>query len=199
MATLADAAGVSPRVVQKLMRHSTLELTGKYTRPRAVDIEAGTSKLPNLKPDSYTTESMAATGTAGATHRNTFAPSLRPDVDGAVRFHAALGDLGHVESQVAGLVDKIANPCISRGLPPALISTGDGTRTHDLRIMRRQPDIRNASSDRDLCQEIRAVPHHFPTDMSQMDTGLSAVIQAWARIPDAVRAGIVAIVKAARA
>ena len=32
-ATLADAAGVSPRVVQKLMRHSTLELTGRYTRP----------------------------------------------------------------------------------------------------------------------------------------------------------------------
>ena len=32
-ATLADAAGVSPRVVQRLMRHSTLELTGRYTRP----------------------------------------------------------------------------------------------------------------------------------------------------------------------
>ena len=37
-ATLADQAGVSPRVVQKLMRHSSLELTGRYTRPRAVDI-----------------------------------------------------------------------------------------------------------------------------------------------------------------
>ena len=32
-ATLADQAGVTPRVVQKLMRHSTLELTGRYTRP----------------------------------------------------------------------------------------------------------------------------------------------------------------------
>src|SRR5262249_22488572 len=40
MATLADQAGISPRVVQRLMRHSTLELTGRYTRPRAVDIEA---------------------------------------------------------------------------------------------------------------------------------------------------------------
>ena len=29
-----------PRVIQKMMRHSTLELTGRYTRPRAVDIEA---------------------------------------------------------------------------------------------------------------------------------------------------------------
>ncbi|MGO9598823.1 MAG: tyrosine-type recombinase/integrase [Isosphaeraceae bacterium] len=32
-ATLADAAGISPRVVQRMMRHSTLELTGRYTRP----------------------------------------------------------------------------------------------------------------------------------------------------------------------
>src|SRR5262249_44932851 len=45
--TLADAAGVSPRVVQKMMRHSTLELTGRYTRPRAVDIEARAAMLPS--------------------------------------------------------------------------------------------------------------------------------------------------------
>jgi hypothetical protein len=47
-ATLADAAGVSPRVVLRLMRHSTLEPTGRHTRPRAVDIEAA-SMLPTLK------------------------------------------------------------------------------------------------------------------------------------------------------
>jgi hypothetical protein len=34
MATLADAAGVTPRVVQRMMRHSTLELAGRYTCPR---------------------------------------------------------------------------------------------------------------------------------------------------------------------
>ena len=50
LATLADAAGVSPRVVQRMMRHSTLELTGRYTRPRAVDIEAAAGMLPSLKP-----------------------------------------------------------------------------------------------------------------------------------------------------
>jgi integrase len=48
-ATLADAAGVSPRVVQRLIRHSTLELTGRYTKPRAVDIEAAASMLPSLR------------------------------------------------------------------------------------------------------------------------------------------------------
>ena len=36
-ATLADQAGVTPRVVQKLMRHSSLELTGheKISRPHS--------------------------------------------------------------------------------------------------------------------------------------------------------------------
>src|SRR5262249_32665381 len=62
-ATLADQAGVSPRVIQRLMRHSTLELTGRYTRPRAVDIEAAAAKLPSLKPEGDRPEALAATGT----------------------------------------------------------------------------------------------------------------------------------------
>ena len=64
-ATLADAAGVSPRVVQRLMRHSSLELTGRYTKPRAVDIEAAASMLPSLKPTADRPEAMAMTGTDG--------------------------------------------------------------------------------------------------------------------------------------
>ena len=31
--TLADAVGVTPHVTRKMMRHSTLELTARYTRP----------------------------------------------------------------------------------------------------------------------------------------------------------------------
>ena len=49
-ATLADAAGVSPRVVQRLMRHSSLELTGRYTRPLPADVEAAAARLPSLRP-----------------------------------------------------------------------------------------------------------------------------------------------------
>ncbi|HKM52726.1 MAG TPA: site-specific integrase, partial [Isosphaeraceae bacterium] len=62
-ATLADTAGVTPRVVQKLMRHSTLELTGRYTRPRAVDIAAAACMLPSLKPETDRPEAVAMTGT----------------------------------------------------------------------------------------------------------------------------------------
>jgi integrase len=68
-ATLADQAGVSPRVVQKMMRHSSLELTGRYTRPRAVDIEAAASLLPSLKPEGDRPEALAATGTDSGTVR----------------------------------------------------------------------------------------------------------------------------------
>ena len=75
-ATLADAAGVSPRVVQRLMRHSTLELTGRYTRPRAVDIEAAASMLPSLKPTGDRPEGLAMTGTDGPVgHRHRSDPT----------------------------------------------------------------------------------------------------------------------------
>jgi hypothetical protein len=62
-ATLADAAGVSPRVVQALMRHSDLRLTGRYTRPRVVDIEAAASMLPTLKRAGSEPGPIALTGT----------------------------------------------------------------------------------------------------------------------------------------
>jgi integrase len=91
LATLADAAGVSPRVVQKLMRHSSLELTGRYTKPRAVDIEAAASKLPSLKPEDDQPETLAATGTDGPIHASEpqvlipFAHPLPTGTDGSSR------------------------------------------------------------------------------------------------------------------
>jgi len=63
MATLADAAGVSPRVVQKMMRHSSLEQPGRTNRPRVVDVEAASTLLRSLKPDTDESESMVMTGT----------------------------------------------------------------------------------------------------------------------------------------
>ena len=91
-ATLADQAGVTPRVVQKLMRHSTLELTGRYTRPRAVDIERAAESMPSLRPDAdrSNASTLAATGTDPATHQRTFAPYLihSGDDSSRIRSHA---------------------------------------------------------------------------------------------------------------
>jgi hypothetical protein len=163
MATLAEAAGVSPRVVRRVMRHSTLELTGRYTRPRAVYIEAAAAKLTSLRPEADQPEAAAMTCT-----------DARPIL------------LDATQNATADSTDRRKS------------NTGDGTRTHDLRIMRPHPENPNAPKDNDLRQEMKAVSHHFPTDVTQMDTGLVAVIEAWDRLPDALRAGIVAIVKAAR-
>ncbi len=77
-ATLADAAGVSPRVVQKLMRHSTLELTGRYTRPRAVDIEAAAGMLPSLKPTGDRPEAMARRGLTRSSLSTRLLPKMLP-------------------------------------------------------------------------------------------------------------------------
>ena len=41
------------------------------------------------------------------------------------------------------------------------------------------------------------VSHHIPTDTCPSDPDLAAVVNAWDRLPEAVRAGIVAMVKAA--
>jgi integrase len=70
LATLADRAGVSPRTVQRLMRHSTLALTDRYTRPRAADLDAAAEALPSFRPGPRNAEAARATGTddAGALH-----------------------------------------------------------------------------------------------------------------------------------
>ena len=81
-ATLADAAGISPRVVQRMMRHSTLELTGRYTRPRAVDIEAAASMLPTLKPEAAAHESVVMTGTDSAPVSDPALPPALPPKGG---------------------------------------------------------------------------------------------------------------------
>lgn len=111
LATNADAAGISPRVVQRLMRHSTLELTGRYTRPRTVDVERAALSLPSLQPSQTpkgdSTE-QAATGTDGPAHCCASAPLLASPVDGG--------------NQGAG-GERISEP-FAHHLP----MTGDGSR-----------------------------------------------------------------------
>ncbi len=40
------------------------------------------------------------------------------------------------------------------------------------------------------------VAHQLPTDKCQTDSDLAAVIDAWDRLPEAIKAGIMAMVKA---
>ena len=49
----------------------------------------------------------------------------------------------------------------------------------------------------DLRQPAHSVAHHLPTDTCRTDPDLAAVVAAWTELPKAIRAGIVAMVKAA--
>ena len=138
-ATLADAAGVSPRVVQKPMRHSTLELTGRYTRPRMIDIEGAASALPNLRPTPPDSEGKAATGTDGRRIDDCLAAHLPRAGDVSGRAQKATGGRDARSPIAAPGREPLAASGLGvdwRSLSATVGNSGDGTRTHDLRIMR---------------------------------------------------------------
>ncbi len=63
--------------------------------------------------------------------------------------------------------------------------------------MRPLPKISKDTPASDLGQPVAIVAHHLPTENRRADPELAAVIDAWDRLPEAIRAGIVAMVKAA--
>ncbi len=163
-ATLADSAGVSPRVVQRLMRHSSLELTGRYTKPRAVDIEGAASRLPSLRPTEHRTEGVAMTGTDGPIgHRQpsdltdpVASDTEKSGVEGqpisehfghylATRGDVSGRDVSHAGVMTGSKASPLTNeePLISQGLDATCRSetasdviTPDWIRTSNLRFRR---------------------------------------------------------------
>ncbi len=62
-ATMLSTSGVSPRVAQEAMRHSTMELTMKvYTDPKLLDVAGAVASLPSMNPVPIRNQ-MKATGT----------------------------------------------------------------------------------------------------------------------------------------
>ncbi len=138
-ATLADAAGVSPRVVQRMMRHSTLELTGRYTRPRMHDLAGATAAMPTLRPVSPGAEPMAATGTEGRPIGEHLAHYLPTGGDGRGRIVADAGGItptenpppmGHNPLSLSGFDASGRVESAAGG------STPDRIRTYNLRFRR---------------------------------------------------------------
>ena len=141
LATLADAAGVTPRVVQKLMRHSTLELTGKYTRPRVVDVNAAALAVPSLRPDSDrpNASTLAATGTDVQPISKVFAAHLPRAGDVLSRDLSGSDVMTVSDAQSSMNVSQGERQCLTHPVGSIRAkggSTGVGTRTPDLRIMR---------------------------------------------------------------
>ena len=74
-ATMLSTSGVSPRVAQEAMRHSTMELTMRvYTDPKLLDVAGAVASLPSMNSRPIRQE-VAATGTEG---KKSVAPTVAP-------------------------------------------------------------------------------------------------------------------------
>jgi integrase len=213
-ATLADAAGVSPRVVQRMMRHSTLDLTSRYTRPRVADLAGATSALPTLAPDRPGPEAAEAVKT-GTTDQPIYSPFslLQP--------YGAQGK-GRVKAETGGTAPgndsapSERNPLTVTGVDASgrvCAETGQEYRRPDLN--RRPAGYESVQAEGQPFDGARLVIHKAtvaPFDSQEsspvtascrlgeasMAPDLAAVVEAWPQLPEAIRAGIVAMVKATR-
>jgi hypothetical protein len=64
-------------MVQRIMRHSDIKLTDRYTRFRVADFDAAAMLIPSLKPEVKKPEALQATGT-DASH---YESATQADVD----------------------------------------------------------------------------------------------------------------------
>ena len=62
--------------------------------------------------------------------------------------------------------------------------------------MRPQASSFKGSLPNDLRQTDPSVAHHLPTGTCKTDPDLAAVVAAWPELPEALKAGILAMVKA---
>ena len=56
---------------------------------------------------------------------------------------------------------------------------------------------RNPFRDSNLHQDATVVSPHIPTDTCRNDPDLTAVIESWDRLPEAIKAGMMAMVRTA--
>jgi hypothetical protein len=72
----------------------------------------------------------------------------------------------------------------------------DRIRSRDTQIHDLVTESPNNLEDNDLRQSDQSVAHHLPTDNCRTDADLAGIAAAWPDLPEAIRAGIVAIVEA---
>ncbi len=76
-------------------------------------------------------------------------------------------------------------------------NTPDWIRTSNLRFRRPMAESHKSNIDKGLRIATQPIGHQLSTDTCQNDPDLAAVVAAWPDVPEAIKAGIVAMVKAA--
>ena len=74
-ATMLSTSGVSPRVAEEAMRHSTMDLTMRvYTDPKLLDVAGAVASLPSMTPAPIRDQSRAT----GKDSEKWYPPTLTP-------------------------------------------------------------------------------------------------------------------------
>jgi hypothetical protein len=80
----------------------------------------------------------------------------------------------------------------------SVVSSGGGTRTPDTRIMIPLPDRHKSKADNTEPHINRRRAHPVPIDTRKLAPDLALVVDAWPSLPEAIRAGILALVRASQ-
>ena len=99
--------------------------------------------------------------------------------------------MGHNPFEVEGL------DATGRRLAGTVASSGGGIRTPDTRIMIPPVEHTKCLPDNGLRVATEPLAHYLPTDTCQSPSDLALVIEAWPTLPEAIRAGIIAMVRSA--
>ena len=137
--TMLSKAGVSPRVAQAAMRHSSIDLTmNVYTDPRLLDVQGAVESLPEF---SVTNEPAENRQRLGAGAENLVAPLVAPTADfsgnsqsTAVTLDAFPTDTNFGNSVGCNVMASNEKRSLLTSSSERFTSEAGGTRTRNLRI-----------------------------------------------------------------
>ena len=203
------SSGASVKTCQVLARHSTPSLTiGIYAKASVHDIRGAVDALPDLTPGRPAPEAKAATGTDGRRINRRLAPLLPHSGDGTGRNLSVVGGSEHPNEPSHALAIPRRNPLENRGVDASCRSVSGPVDEY----RRWESNPQGGSPPEDFKSSVGVaatscpqgdsshpemplaplLPHEPPS----VPSGLAAVMDAWPDLPEALRAGIVAMVRA---
>jgi len=195
--TSVVSGGASVKTAQVLARHASPVLTiGRYAQVAIHDQRAALASLPDL--DAPEPSTRAATGTDGQRIKEGFAPPLPHTGDVSGRF----------QTDADANVGKVGEVMVGRKENPEAGLCASGRVLTD----RRRPDSNRGIADlqsvahshltvepgRHLRLSAKSLAPRVPHDMRRTPRDLAEVVDAWDRLPESVRAGVVALVRACK-
>jgi hypothetical protein len=195
------AGGCSVKTAQELARHSTPVLTiGRYSHARLHDLRGAVESLPSLQPHDENSGpnrlAEQATGTDG-----------KPvdEIRGQMRGQYGRETPQEVAKDGASEPPRNADAACRKVLP---INTLDDKRRKPAKVVRggvEPPTLgfsvteqtAKSSGNRPISRSAGADAGAVETKNAHADPDLQAIIDAWPSLPEAIRAGILAVAKAA--